>query len=358
MFASAGNQLSCGNDLYSLFFCKYSCWTLPLIHYTLHKPPGLIPSCLILWQVKARPSLSQSPTPAIPFLYLQHALLNLQHTVSRIFSSVLGNPRAKVTLGKRGIACAGVILTTAAIPYRLKISRSHSKQSAYHIHLDKLPLSNGLSRVSTFGIDQIVACLAEAERCDISQKDNMSNTPLGWAAKNGHEAVVEILLRRSDIDPNKPDKKGRTPLLWAAYCEHEGVVKLLLGRDDVNPNIPEDCGPTPLLWAACFGYEGVVKIILERDDVDPNKPNNNGLTPLGWAASYGYAAVVKQVLGRSDINPDMPDNDGRTPLWWAASEGYSGVVKLLLGRDDVNPDKPDNQGRAALHVLLEMATCE
>ena len=59
-------------------------------------------------------------------------------------------------------------------------------------------------------------------------KDCMGNTPLGWAAGNGHEGVVEILLCRDDINPNKPDEDGQTPLLLAARNGHEGVVKILL----------------------------------------------------------------------------------------------------------------------------------
>jgi len=29
----------------------------------------------------------------------------------------------------------------------------------------------------------------------------MGDTPLAWAAENGHEAVVELLLGRADITP-------------------------------------------------------------------------------------------------------------------------------------------------------------
>ena len=43
----------------------------------------------------------------------------------------------------------------------------------------------------------------------------MRNTPLGWAAGNGHEGVVELLLGRDDVDPNKVNEDGSTPLLLA-----------------------------------------------------------------------------------------------------------------------------------------------
>ena len=55
----------------------------------------------------------------------------------------------------------------------------------------------------------------------------MGFTPLGWAAGNGHEAVVRILLGRDDVDPNKPDNKGRTPLTYAAENDYPGVIALL-----------------------------------------------------------------------------------------------------------------------------------
>ena len=58
-----------------------------------------------------------------------------------------------------------------------------------------------------------MAGLVEVESSDTNQKYYMRNTPLGWAAVNGHEEVVKMLLERDDIDPNLPDRCDHTPLL-------------------------------------------------------------------------------------------------------------------------------------------------
>ena len=100
-------------------------------------------------------------------------------------------------------------------------------------------------------------------------------TPLSWAARGGHEAVVKILLERDDANPNTADKRGRS-LFIAAHEGHEGVVKLLLERKDVNPNAAGEYGQTPLFIAAHKGHEGVMKMLLERGDVNPSIANQSG----------------------------------------------------------------------------------
>jgi hypothetical protein len=60
-------------------------------------------------------------------------------------------------------------------------------------------------------------------------------TPLSWAAGNGYNAIVNLLLAKDDIDPDLKDSQyGQTPLSWAARNGHEAVVKLLLETGQVE----------------------------------------------------------------------------------------------------------------------------
>ena len=174
-------------------------------------------------------------------------------------------------------------------------------------------------------------------------------TPLSWAAKNGHEGIVKLLLERKDVNLNSPDTRdGPRLLLWAARNGHEGIVKLLLERKDVTPDTPDTLyGRTPLSLAAGNGHEGIVKLLLERKDVTPDTPDTRfGRTPLWLAAGNGHEGIVKLLLERKDVTPDTPDTwSGRTPLSWAAGNGHEGIVELLLERKDVTPDTPDRRYR-------------
>jgi len=217
------------------------------------------------------------------------------------------------------------------------------------IDFDKLQLFRGLHCASLFGIVEIVIELMEVEGCDINQRDCVDNTPLVWAARNGHGRVVEILLKRGDVIPDKPGNSGETPLWNAAVNGHAEVVKMVLERDDVHPDKSNNDGATPLHFAAFNGHMEVVKILLERDDVRPDKSNNDGATPLHCAAFNGHMEVVKMQLERDDVRPDKPDNNGVTPLHYAVVNRHVEVVKMLLERDDVHPDKSNNNGATPLH---------
>ncbi|KAG4437278.1 hypothetical protein IFR05_007255 [Cadophora sp. M221] len=154
--------------------------------------------------------------------------------------------------------------------------------------------------------------------------------PLLWAAGNGYNAVVNLLLAKDDIDPDLKDNQyGQTPLSWAAENGHEAVVKLPLETGKVEVDSKDNGGQTPLSLAAENGYEAVVKMLLETGKVEVNSKNDYDLTPLSWAAARGHEAVVKLLLETSKVKVNSKDNDDQTPLWRAVDSGYEAVAKLL-----------------------------
>jgi len=194
----------------------------------------------------------------------------------------------------------------------------------------------GLHGAAFLGLGAVATALLAMKEWDINARDAMGRTALVWAAVEGHEDLIKILLQLKDVNPNIADAGyGRTPLLWAAQRKYEGIVKLLLERGDTNPNTADTkYGQTPLGWAAQHGYEGISKLLLEREDIDPSTADTEyGKTPLSWAARGGYEGITKLLLERKDIDPNTTDiKYGQTPLWWAAWGGYEGIAKLLLER--------------------------
>ena len=189
--------------------------------------------------------------------------------------------------------------------YHGPISAALLVHKVWHISndFDMGSLWSGLHCASYFGIVEVVATLIEMECYDLNEGDCYGSTALLLAAEQGHEGVVEIILRREECNPNKGDTFGRTPLSYAAGKGHAGVVKILLEREEVNPNKPDNDGKTPLSHAAWNGHEGVVKILLGREDVDPDKPDRFCRTPLLLADSLGYPGVVALLLSHGSDNP-------------------------------------------------------
>ncbi|EFX03641.1 ankyrin repeat protein [Grosmannia clavigera kw1407] len=80
----------------------------------------------------------------------------------------------------------------------------------------------GILSASAIAQDCFVKCLLSS--ADVETKDTeYGQTPLSWAAKNGHEAVVQRLLEHG-ADVKTKDNKGRTPLSWVALHGREAVV--------------------------------------------------------------------------------------------------------------------------------------
>ena len=89
------------------------------------------------------------------------------------------------------------------------------------------PLFSALHCASFFGIVELVAVLIDAEGHDANQQDCGGSTPLAWAARNGHEGVAKVLLKREHVAPIAQmcmiEHHSYGPLLrdtkeWSSYC--------------------------------------------------------------------------------------------------------------------------------------------
>ena len=376
---STGTLLACCQGLVAV---EKDTSTVRLIHFTVQE------------YLRARPEPFSSAHSAMAEACLSYlnsqqvkalstcSVSDLQSTPFLAYSSLYWGIHAKKELSDCAKSLALKLFDDCNNHISIELLLEVQELYGGRIDYDNLSLFSGLHCASLFGIVEIVAALVEVGGCDINQVDCVGNTPLWWAAQNGHEGVVEVLLGRDEIDPNKPGVFGQTPLCCAVGAGHEGVVKILLQRDDVNPNVSDSGYDTPLTYAAESGHEGIVKTLLRRDSIDPERSNRAwraplfyaamhgregvvkmlleqgdtspdrqdllGRTPFSWAAEGGHEGVAKILLWRDDVNPDTPDTLGRTPLWYACQQGHPGMVKILLGRDEVNPDAPDTSGRTPL----------
>ena len=189
-----------------------------------------------------------------------------------------------------------------------------------------------------------------------------AQTPLMWAASEGHAGVVRVLIE-AGADVHARSLHGTTALLLAARNGDVETARVLLdGGADVNaaePYLPFDgrvdveesqtSGRTPLLVASASlvatsgweysldvepsTHEALALFLLERG-ADPNVPDSIGRTALHAAVETGKADLVKALLERgADPNarfteaPFVYKGDfisygryvGATPLWLAAA---------------------------------------
>ncbi|KAL8993426.1 MAG: hypothetical protein Q9169_006358 [Polycauliona sp. 2 TL-2023] len=157
-----------------------------------------------------------------------------------------------------------------------------------------------------------------------SQSLDFSRTPLHWAAWQGHQGVVVLLLA------NGASVKARDTQKWTALhlAASQGYVEIL---DLLLPNLEIDAkdgyGATALYRAAEGGHEAAVRLLLDKG-ANTDVPNDYDQTPLHRAADLGRLTTARLLL-ESGAAYDLKDFYGWTPVYRAADHGHNGVADLL-----------------------------
>ena len=219
---------------------------------------------------------------------------------------------------------AFILLTSDQVPY-VSWCHFYDPDKPWLGHDDIWPEAGGSSLyyMSLLGLSQLCKRLLVAD-VDPNGFGGLFFTPLLAAAKNGHENVVELLLK-SKANPNPANCRDTTPLFVAALGGYLNIVESLLSHGAVvNYRLPA-LRSNALEAAARHGHEGVVQALLDAG-ADPtyyNRKFRKGI-PIVEAALSGHATIVRQ------LSPLSSAFGIQEAIIAAASEGHENVVRLLI----------------------------
>jgi len=232
-----------------------------------------------------------------------------------------------------------------------------------------------VQEVSELGNTETMEELLTAFPMSADSPTGWRRVPLHWACRNGHGALVQLLLDRG-ADPAIGDSEGWTPLHWAVNNRHPQCVQPLLHHYPAAGSFRTRAPPplqllnNPLAELLCdravpdsetvashvewfkqhsrvwHGHDhGDVWDSAEKGDIlgillclQPNRPpptarGAHKRTPLHWACICGHAVAAAFLLPffeEAQGQVDVQDIHGNTPLHWAVNNSHVKCIEAIL----------------------------
>jgi len=181
-------------------------------------------------------------------------------------------------------------------------------------------------------------------------------SPLCVSVRQGHEAIVRLLLEKDRSLLHDPASPLFSPLYWAlnqAYYVSNAVpvIRVLL---DFGANVNGDCSPfhnqSPVHIAARSFTPGLIELLLERGASIDSRKRGHRMTTLMFAVLNGVPENCKLLLAcGADVH--LKDRHHSSVLHFAFEHEDTAVAKVLLDSGiDINAS--DVIGGTALHRTL------
>ena len=208
----------------------------------------------------------------------------------------------------------------------------------------------------------VKALLAHGADATIPQSDGF--TPLHAAVQNQLEPMVQLLVSKDPGLVTAIDKFRQTPLFYAARNGDESLVRLLLQIRETDIYFRDNGGWLPIHWAVLEGglafINDTLAEYLQSTDRKKGLQDNERNFLLALAAARGQLEAVNLLLN-AGINANEYDAQYGSALQAATQNGCANVVERLM-EAGANPTLKDLHGwsptlcaaRLQSHQLLQL----
>uniref|UniRef100_A0A8C5DZT8 Ankyrin repeat and kinase domain containing 1 n=1 Tax=Gouania willdenowi TaxID=441366 RepID=A0A8C5DZT8_GOUWI len=172
---------------------------------------------------------------------------------------------------------------------------------------------------------------------NVSQGDEDQWMPLHFAAQNGDDKIVRILLDRGAVVDAR-EKAHWIRSTWPART----VMKTWFAC--YFPGLSEEAA---IEWKEAQG-KTTLHLLLLSQGADPNATDGLLNTPLHLAAEEGHYQVVRELMKNGAITENA-DSRGYTPLHLAALKGRRGICRKLLS-SGASLESKTCQGWTSMHL--------
>lgn len=164
--------------------------------------------------------------------------------------------------------------------------------------------------------------------------------PLFLAVQNGHEDIIELLLKKG-CNVNIRDPKGLTLLCVAVTHDHLHIVRILLSRGARHERQPI-ASHSPIQIAASKGAKEIVDCLVHYGP-DFTRPSARQLQDaIAIALREGHKHILSPLLETGvSLNFGFWEcgaPSAYTPLLWALEEGDTQLLTLLLAGGNADPN--------------------
>ncbi|XP_033116286.1 serine/threonine-protein phosphatase 6 regulatory ankyrin repeat subunit C-like [Anneissia japonica] len=246
----------------------------------------------------------------------------------------IGQTALHKTIRNKTLKCATTLLDHCSEIIHVK---DHMEQTALHFAAGE-------------GNDELVDLLiAHGAKVDLA--DRLGRAPLHWAILQGMVTCAKKIGEHGDVSLlDTQDKLGMRPLHYALQMNHDNISTNLIHQGcDVDA---EDIrGQSGLVYASSSGRTDMCGVILENSK-NKNSVDRNGWTALHHAAHKDHTKICNFLLDHG-IDGNVQNNDGHTAMVLAVIKGNVETVKILCDRVDGWTHIKDEKGRYPIHYAAE-----